>query len=85
MLGKSLGKKVLMYITYGTQVSHTYMIKYCNFIEIVKPWIKSNLRRKKLHGTNKGSNFLGCSFSSRDKLRVPMQFRRESQAKHLKR
>ena len=29
--------------------------------------IKNNLRRKKVHRTNQGSNFLGGSFSNRDK------------------
>ena len=47
--------------------------------------IQSNLRRKKLHRTNQGSNFLGGSFSNRDNVRAPVQFRRESQPQHLKR
>ena len=47
---------------------------YGRFIEI-----QSNLRRKKLHRTNQGSNFLGSSFSNRDHVRTPIQFRRESQ------
>ena len=46
--------------------------------------IQSHLRRKKLHRTNQGSNFLGGSFSNRDSVRVPIQFRRESQPHHLK-
>ena len=45
---------------------------------------QSNLRRKKLHRTNQGSNFLGGSFSNRD-VRAPIQFGRESQPQHLKR
>ena len=36
--------------------------------------IQSNLRRKKLHWTNQGTNFLGCSFSNRDNVRAPIQF-----------
>ena len=40
--------------------------------------IQSNLRRKKLHGTNHGSNFLGNSFSNKVNVRAPIQFRRES-------
>ena len=47
--------------------------------------IKSNFRRKKLHRTNQGSNFLGGSFSNRDNVTTPIQFRRESQLHHLKR
>ena len=53
---------------------------YGRFIEMQR-----NLRRKKLHRTNQGSNFLGGSFSNRDNVRVPIQFRRESQPQHLKR
>ena len=37
---------------------------YGRFIEI-----ESNLRRKKLHRMNQGSNFLGGSFSNRDNVR----------------
>ena len=44
--------------------------------------IQSNLRRKKLHKTNQCSNFLGRSFSNRDNVSVPIQFRGEHQ--HLK-
>ena len=47
--------------------------------------IQSNLRRNKLHRTNQGSNFLGGSFSNRDNVRTPIQFRRESQSQHPKR
>ena len=53
---------------------------YGRFIEI-----QNNLRRKKLHRTNQGSNFLGGSFSNRDNVRATVQFRRESQPQHLKR
>ena len=45
---------------------------------------KSSLRRKKLHGTNQGSDFLGDDFSNRDNLRALVQFRRESQPTILK-
>ena len=55
-----------------TTVFHTWPND--RFIEI-----QSNLRRKKLHRTNQGSNFLGGSFSNRDNVRAPIQFRRESQ------
>ena len=61
-----------------TALLHTW--PYGRFIEI-----KSNLRRKKLHRTNQGSNFLGGSFSNRDNVRAPIQFRRKSQPQHLKR
>ena len=41
-----------------------------NFIERIK--------------ANQGSNFLGGTFSNRDHVRTPIQFRRESQLQHLK-
>ena len=47
-------------------------------------WYES-FRRKKHHRTNQGSNFLGGSFSNRDNVRAPIQFRGESQPQHLKR
>ena len=47
--------------------------------------IKTNLRREKLRRMNKGSNFPGGTFSYRDNVRVPIQFRRESLPQHLKR
>ena len=53
-----------------TAVFHAWL--YDRFIEI-----QSNLRRKKLHRTNQGSNVLGGSLSNRDNVRVPIQFRRE--------
>ena len=59
-------------------VFHAWM--YGRFIEIM-----SNLRKKKPHIMNKGSNFLGGTFSNRDDVRAPIQFRRESQPHHLKR
>ena len=40
--------------------------------------------RKKLHWTNEDSNFLGSSFSNRDNVITPIQFR-ESQTQHHKR
>ena len=61
-----------------TTVFHTW--PYGRFIEK-----ESNLRRKKLHRTNQGSNFFGGSFSNRDNVRAPIQFKRESQPRHLKR
>ena len=45
---------------------------------------ESNLRRKKPHGKNQGSNFLGDSFSSRDNLRALVLFRRKSQSSPLR-
>ena len=47
--------------------------------------IQSNLRRKKRHRTNQGSNFLGGSFSNRNNVRASIQFGRERQPQHLKR
>ena len=52
---------------------------YGRFIEIQR-----NLRRKKLHRTNQGSNFLGGSFSNRDNVRVPIQFKEELNPSILK-
>ena len=40
---------------------------------------------QKLHRTNQGSNFHGGSFSIRDNVRAPIQFRKESQPQHPKR
>ena len=57
-----------------------YTWAYGRFIKI-----QINLRRKKLHRMNQRSNFLGGSFSNTDNVRPPIQFRRESQPKHLKR
>ena len=42
---------------------------------------KSNLGRNELHKMNWGSNFHGGSFSNRDTVRAPIQFRRKSQSK----
>ena len=47
--------------------------------------IQYKLRRKKLHRTDQGFDFLRSSFSNRYNLRAPLQFRRESQPYHLKR
>ena len=54
--------------------------RYGRFTEI-----KSNLRRKKLHRTNQGSNFVEANFKNRDNVRPPIQFRRDRQFMHLKR
>ena len=61
-----------------TTVFHVWA--YGRFIEI-----QINLRRKKLHRTNQGSNFDGGSFSNRDNVRAWIQFRKESQPQYLKR
>ena len=53
---------------------------HSRFIEI-----QSNLGRKKLQRTDQGYNFLRGSFSNRDNVKVPIQFRRESKPQHLKR
>ena len=47
--------------------------------------LQSNLGKKKLHRTNQVPNVLGGSFSNRDNLRAPFQFRGEKQPQHLKR
>ena len=49
-----------------TTVFHAW--PYSRYIEI-----QSNLRRKKLHRTNQGSNSLAGSFSNRDNVRGPIQ------------
>ena len=59
------------------KVFHAWL--YGIFVEI-----QSNLRRKKLHRTNQCNNFPGGSFSNGDNARAPIQFRRESQPRHLK-
>ena len=51
------------------------MWSYSRFIEI-----QSSLRRKKLHRKNEGSNFIVCSLSIRDNLRVPIQKRKTTPA-----
>ena len=43
----------------------------------------SNLRKKKFHQTNQGSNFLGGGFSNRASLSAWIHFGRENQAQHL--
>ena len=60
------------------KVFHAWL--HGRFIEI-----KSNLRRKKLHRTYKGSNFSESSFSNRDYMRASIQFRRERQSHDLER
>ena len=60
-----------------TTVFHAWL--YGRFTEI-----QGNLGRMKPHRTNGGSNFFGGSFSNRDTVRAPIQFRRESQPQHLK-
>ena len=52
---------------------------YGRFIEI-----QSNLRRKKLHRTNQGSNFLGGSFSNRDNIKVESNLEEEVNPSILK-
>ena len=39
--------------------------------------IRSDLRRKKLHRTNQGSNFLRSKLGNRDSVRAPIQFKRK--------
>ena len=46
--------------------------------------IKSNLRRKKLHKANEGSNFLGGSVSNRDNVKVPNHLEEEDNPSILK-
>ena len=60
-----------------TTVFHTWA--YGRFIEI-----QSSLRRKKLHRTNQGSNFLGGSFSNRDNIKVESNLQEEVNPSILK-
>ena len=46
--------------------------------------VKSNLRKKKVHRTNQGFNFLRGSFSNRDSVRALIQFSKERPFNHLK-
>ena len=55
-----------------TTALHAWL--YSRFIQI-----QSKLRKKKIHRPNQSSNFLGSSFSNRDNVRAPIQFRKESQ------
>ena len=55
-----------------TRVFHVW--PYGRFIKI-----QSNLRKKTLHRTNEGSNFLEGWFSNRVNVRYPIQFRKEGQ------
>ena len=52
---------------------------YDRFIEI-----KSNSKRKKLHRMNQTLNFLGGSFSGRDNVRAPIQFKTKNNPNLLK-
>ena len=61
-----------------TTVLHAW--PYGKFVQI-----QTNLRRKKFHRTNQGSNFLRGTFSKRDNVRASIQFRTESQPQYLKR
>ena len=47
--------------------------------------IQSKVRGKKLLTTDQGSNFLGGTFSNKDKESATIQLRRQSQSQHLKR
>ena len=60
-----------------TTVVHAW--PYGRFIETQR-----NLRRKKRHRMNQGSNFFGGSFSNRGNVRAPIQLRRESQPSTFK-
>ena len=60
-----------------TTVFHTWPCG--RFIEM-----QSNLRRKKLHRTNQGYNFLGGSFSNRDNVRAQSNLEVKVNASTLK-
>ena len=46
--------------------------------------IKSTQKRKTFHRMNHGSNFIRGSFTSRDSMRIPIQFRRKWKSQCLK-
>ena len=46
--------------------------------------IQSTFRRKKLHRTNQGSNFLGGTFSNRENVRAPSRFKTKVNPSNLK-
>ena len=74
----------VMTVRYGETLHQT--LKFlCQTLSDVWHLFQALLSRKKLHRTNQGSNFLGGSFSNRDNVRAPIQFRRESQPQHAKR
>ena len=60
-----------------TTIFHAW--QYGGFIEIQR-----NLKRKKLHRKNQGSNFLGGSYSNKDNVGAPIQSRKDSQPQDLK-
>ena len=82
---------ISVFVTYLTISSSNqeHQPRHDNSIPYMAVWqsnrIQSSLRREKLHRTNQGSSFLVGSFNNRDNVRAPIQFRRESQPKHLKR
>ena len=55
-----------------------YTRLYGKFIKMT-----SSFRRKKLHRTNQGFNFLGDSFGNEDNTRAPIQFWRERESQHI--
>ena len=46
---------------------------------------KMQPQRKKLHGANKGSYYLGGNFSNIGNVSAPFQYRREKQSQHVER
>ena len=52
---------------------------YGKFIDTQQP------QERETSETNQGYNFLGGSFSNRDNITTPIQFRREKQSQYLKR
>ena len=77
----SFGSTSLSNISTSTDMTTVFHVRpYGKSIEI-----QSNLRRKKIHRTNQGANFLGGSFSNRDNVKTPIQFGRGRQLQCLKR
>ena len=81
--GKNQQSHISAFVAFLTIPSRNYkhQPRYgTRFIEI-----QSNLRRKKLYRMNQEFNFLGGTFGNTENIKVPIQFKRESQPQHLKR
>ena len=59
-------------IATASTISYKQTVSQVRLYDIFRE-IKTNLRRKKLHRRNEGSNFLAASFSKTDNVRDPIQ------------
>ena len=81
---KFVGLKSKMYSILMKVITKKAQAKVTMLLQSFKNFTMHYLR-KKLHRTNQSSNFLRGSFSNRDNVRNPIQFRGEGQPQHLKR